>query len=435
MADHIILHLQSVRSFLSQLPASKRKPVIDAQKLHLMGLLSTSTLSVADGSRVLAELRLLDWGDDTADALAEEVARRTNMECQKSGAQVRSKLQNYEALPNYLNQGQWAMLTSDRVNSSVKMEALIGHAAMLQLRHPSESSLQVLAAVFLASTDGLDKASALPPGVKYQTLQHIKKMVRSWAAKTHYQAVISELPSDPASFKQMHPGVWADVFSQGAPVPCAFDESRLKAVQLSIPMRSSSKMMASTSDGAGADKGLSYLVGLLQRFASQSGQGVCPIQYMQAQPQALAEEAGQLLQPLRIQRASPVPRLLPPAPAPAPALAPTMAEEASSAEEEAPALAAPPVLPAAGGQKRKLSVEDTTALILGSLLERKKGGKASKREGATSASKNDMRGPASKGIKQGSDGSKEASSGKKNPAARAARRARASRSRARSGNG
>lgn len=246
--------------------------MLAAQRLHLESQLSTAELSIADGARVLQELRAVGFSPEDEAALCEAVARRTTMSVAVSSAQVRSRLQNYASLTSYMNKSHWDLLSSERISSNVKLQAIVGHFVALQLRNPSEVSLQTLTALYLAATDGLDKAAGLSASCKHQTLLHLKRCLRAASAKAHFEAIVAELPRDPSEFQAAYPTVWAAVFAEAPPVACPLNEARFRALQASIPMRSSSKLLgmpSSPSGTAAADKTMALMLNMMQRMLGQ----------------------------------------------------------------------------------------------------------------------------------------------------------------------
>jgi len=78
-------------------------------------------------------------------------------------------MQDFRAFPEYLTGEMWQALTTERTTAQARIDLLLGHAAKLQLRCPSEATFQRIGAVFLTCSEGHDRAFALTPHLRYNS--------------------------------------------------------------------------------------------------------------------------------------------------------------------------------------------------------------------------------------------------------------------------
>ena len=240
----IVAHCKAVGDFVKQITSTKAYPeVMKAQKVHLEQMLATTSLSMQDASDVSKAMQGIPWPEDSSylqDLLL--ITASKTLESGMCSSVVRCKLQNYTALAHYFTSQQWNLLSDSRSGSNHKLELFVQHALKLGLRNASEASLQTLTGLLLISSEGLSGAASLSPSTKYQTLQHIKKVVKkSWSLPS--SAWVLVLPDTPAEFKEKFKSLYDDAFPSDPPVACPFDLVHVAAVCSSIPMRSSSKLL------------------------------------------------------------------------------------------------------------------------------------------------------------------------------------------------
>ncbi len=238
----LVKHLEAVGAFAEQIKRTRAfEDVMKAQKVHFEQLLCSATLSVTDASNVAAALQKIEWPQGYLGELLQVVAKKTL----EGGATAvaRCKLQDYRSLVHYFTSKLWDILGDNRAGSHSKLEVILQHASALGLRNPTEGSVQTLTGLLLVASEGLAGASALTAASKYQTLQHIKKVMKKHVALP-CAAWVAELPREPATFKMSFPSLHEEVFSAAAPVPFPYDALQFEAVCQGIPMRSSSKLLA-----------------------------------------------------------------------------------------------------------------------------------------------------------------------------------------------
>lgn len=154
----------------------------------------------------------------------------------------RPKLQNFTTMQHFLPADVWAHLLSDKLSASSKMETLLTAMVGLALRHPNESTYQVMAGLYLATTEGLSGGMKVAAHLKYGVLQNIKRAWRAMA-KPLPPTFVADLPATPELFRQQFSDLYTEAFGKGDLVPCPLDSMHLSSLVASVPMRSRSKLL------------------------------------------------------------------------------------------------------------------------------------------------------------------------------------------------
>jgi hypothetical protein len=317
MADALASHCEAVRAFVEQLgDTSGARKILVAQKKHIEQRLEQIPLTVQDAGRILRSLEGIPWPDGAREALTSLIAERS-MSPQILPCAGRSKMQDFRAFTEYLTGEMWEALAKERTTAQARIDLLLGHAAKLQLRCPSEATFQRLAAVFLTCSEGHDRAFAMSPHLRYNSLQHLKSCFKA-LPKEPLQATILALPQDPAQFMSDNPGLAVKVFGGREPVPYPFKRIELDALARAIPMRSTSKMMtasASCSNSPTSSQGdvATQILAALQQMVSK-GMAAQPV--IRMLPRKLANAGKLSLQPSKAvgendSLNSPMPDLIP----------------------------------------------------------------------------------------------------------------------------
>lgn len=240
------MHCEAVAGFIKQLKGSSATAqVLAAQKLHIEGMLAQADLSVAQAGRIMSSLGEIPWDDVVLAELTQMIAQRTL--CAPSLPQLgRSRLQDYRSLVHYFSEAEWAQLSSERVLSHSKLELLLGRSISLALRNPTEATLQAIASLYLACAEGYQKAVNLNAQLKYNTLQHIKKVFKSMHKPPLAHAILV-LPASPSELAKSFPALWSEVFGKQPPTDARVSTIELEALGQTIPMRSTSRLMISGS--------------------------------------------------------------------------------------------------------------------------------------------------------------------------------------------
>ena len=290
MAEQIVQHLQAVKTFITQCGPAAGAKVLAAQREHLLLLLGESTLSVQDAANVVTHIRQIPFEEADVNKLISLVADKTCADALSSKIASRCKLQNFTSIMHFFTDEMWSTLMNENNASHHKVECILHHAVRLQLRNPSESTLQALTGIYLARTNGVAGAVALCPSLKYHTMQHIKKSFKNMTKSTPSHVVLV-LPSSTKDFTAKFGSLCDDVFGSSKIAACPLDLVQLEACVRSIPMRCSSKMMtgagsASSSCDAFPSNAqpmqvMSQLVRFMQMQQMPRGHAPIDIQFLQ----------------------------------------------------------------------------------------------------------------------------------------------------------
>ena len=357
------MHCEAVAGFVKQLKGSPATAqVLAAQKLHIEGMVAQADLSVAQAGRIMAALGEIPWGDGVLAELTQMIAQRTL--CAPSLPQLgRSRLQDYRSLVHYFSEPEWAQLSSERVLSHCKLELVLGRSISLALRNPTEATLQAIASLHLACAEGFQKACNLNAQLKYNTLQHVKKVFKSMHKPPLAHAIL-QLPASPSDLAKSYPALWSEVFEKQPPTDAKVSTIELEALGQTIPMRSTSRLMVSGS-APSAQQEHSQMMGFMSMLQRMMGDkevgGSIPIQFYPRRAKALPA----LAPALGASAGARVPEALPKEEAPE-------NEEEEQEEEAAEEEQEPVELPSA--KPGKLSVAESTRMIAERIKERKRGG-------------------------------------------------------------
>lgn len=283
MAD-LALHLDAVGTFVQQLKGTSAVPdVLSQQKVHFQQALESSSLSIVEAERVCAALRRIPWARGDLDELLGLVAKKSL----QGGPSVagKCKLQDFRMLMHYFSHEQWQLLTNDKAHNDSKLEVIVTQASLLGLRHPSETTVQAMTAFFMASAQGFQQATSVLPSVKYQTNQHVKKMIK----KSSGSPVCSWVPSldrEPSIFREKHPELYAHAFAKFPPAECPLDIVQLGSLAASIPARSTHKSISGQLQGSdGQSVGvMQCMMAAFQQMAQQQMSGAASSAHPQTLP-------------------------------------------------------------------------------------------------------------------------------------------------------
>lgn len=396
----LVAHLEALAALVVQVGGGGgvATGILRAQKVHLEQQLETMRLSIADASSLVSALDKISWPKDHRDQIVRLIAERTTTDgVTHSGG--RCKQQDFTNLGAYFTAQQWAVLSSEREQPGRKLEEIVHQSLLLQCRSPTEGTLQTMTSLFLASSEGMSKATTLLPRFKHESLRHVKKVFKSMSARAHHIEWIQQLPGEPSKLLADHPAVYAAAFTDAGPSVCPLDTVRLSNLTQSIPMRTTSKLMAASPVATGHDAVGSaggqqkHLMGaLLSAFQQLVGGGPqLDIHFLGSRAQPALPPSLQLTPPKAV-----------PSPMPLPLEAPAAVAEAGGeeAEEEKGQQQKQgqmncniEILPsgASQGKRRRsasqgMSVADSTALILQQMEARaatpqRKGGKSDKGSG------------------------------------------------------
>lgn len=375
------MHCEAVAGFIKQLKgAPATAQVLEAQKVHIEGMVAQADLSVEQAGRIMAALGEIPWSAGVLAELTQVVAQRT-LSAPSLPQLGRSRLQDYRSLVHYFSESEWAQLSSERVLSHCKLELVLGRSISLALRNPTEATFQALTSLHLACAEGYQKACNLNPQLKYNTLQHVKKVFRS-IHKPPLAHAILQLPASPSDLAKDYPALWSEVFGKQPPIDAKVSTIELEALGQTIPMRSTSRFMVASAPVVQHEQPqLMALMSMFQRMMAggREGESSIPIQVYPRRAKALP---------------APVPALDRSAAAVVPLPVPKdeaaedeegQKEEEAEEQEQEPQQArrvqlagtesvSPRRHRGAAARMGKLSVAESTRLIAERIMERKSGG-------------------------------------------------------------
>lgn len=156
---------------------------------------------------------------------------------------VRTPLQDWASLTHYVSAAMWESLLSPSVAQSQKLNTLLTHFVTLGLRWPSESSIKVLASLYILCAENHTQAFQMSPHMKYETFRAVKSSLR-WHIDKNAHPVLTcvKLPAETDAFRTDFKPLWDLAFgpdSSGWPVPSQVAFVDLHRVMVDMPMRSS----------------------------------------------------------------------------------------------------------------------------------------------------------------------------------------------------
>lgn len=238
----VLQHLEATKAFLDQvhgLPCAD--VVLQAQEKHVRELLAAQRIPMADASKVLQRIRAMPWSPQVCEELTLEVGKA----CSRVDTSVAGKivLQDYLEIFGYYTRSEWEKFRSDDYTSDEKLTVLTSRPLALGLKYASEGTTARLSALWLMVTDGPDRALALSPLNKHQTFLHVKKVLKNLCGGVP-TATYRKLPPL-AEFKD-HITLEA-IFDDVKPAPFPWPLSKLTALEQTIALRSSSKLLRAPS--------------------------------------------------------------------------------------------------------------------------------------------------------------------------------------------
>ena len=403
-ASQLLAHLGAVKKLLlSMSGAACFQSVVVSQCSCFEMALQSVDLTVDEGQLLVSQLKDMGWPDDVLQKLLGLVGEKLGKATTPVG---KTKLQSFEAITEYFTQTQWTFLLSPSTSKGHKLEGILGHATALGLTNGTEPCCQFFAAFYLTVTEGHDAALAMAGSSKHDVLKHMKKSIRM-AVRTPPSHCVTALDAKPSDFERQYPSVYKAAFPNGdKPAVCPLDMVRLQQLAASIPMRSTSKILApvvqpvqSQSDmaqfaalfrqmmggrtpGKGpGDIGITFLNGLGDGSAtwggSSSGSGGAGVLALQNGSSATgaAPGAGSCSATGAAPSAVPFPNLGTPtlatgAPLETTSLPPAAGGDALGASVASVAESSQPKTPNTSPSNPKVSVADATALVMASLANR-----------------------------------------------------------------
>ena len=150
--EDLLRHVEGVCALLRSMSgAACFKEASQAQrKLIVYRVGALASLSPADAGILAAAATNVPWDASDRELLLKSIAEKSAMVHAGAVTHERMKLQNYEAITNYVDNKTWDDMRNDPASAMSIMGTL---ACQLGLRHPTETTLQVLTALLLLHTD------------------------------------------------------------------------------------------------------------------------------------------------------------------------------------------------------------------------------------------------------------------------------------------
>ena len=265
-----------VRAVLGLLKAVHGTPsyarTLEVQSRSIGAAIDNSCFTVTEAAAVAEELK--GFPDAEKGLLTAKLTERVGAHQLHSKA-TRNALQDYCYLQHYCTEATWAVLQGDEA-THVKLDALLQAAIMVGMRCPSETSVQLIAAVHLITAEGKAKALQMSPAMKLELARNVKSRFRSTLARMQQSlplTYVARLPLATATFKDEYPEWWEVAFADSPPIPSPIAAEQLHQMMGSIPMQGSrgdsgktSSGSSSSSAGGSADQAMQVMMEFAKAF-------------------------------------------------------------------------------------------------------------------------------------------------------------------------
>jgi hypothetical protein len=211
--------------------------------------------------------------------------------------QVRRKLQDFTALPQFFSETSWSLLTSPTMPQVEKLELIITLATRLGMRCPSEHTLKIVCSFWIVMTHSPEEQMNLTRLHKQKMLQRVKDV---WGRFNRRGLVdppdwIERLPVSPAEVLQKHPNSYKNAFvGNEHPVPLPPEISlAVTAVDRSYSCRATSSLPvpapATPSDNV-TEKVLQFLMkqAMECHTSKPRSDDLVDLRFLQSRPRSLA---------------------------------------------------------------------------------------------------------------------------------------------------
>lgn len=141
----------------------------------------------------------IGFSEAAQDQIATTVAERTCVAAQGSAVAHRPCMQSYGAIVAYFTEEHWGAMMDPRSPARTAIDVITPHCVNLQLRNPTELTLQLLATSQLCIAESAERAASMPPAMKYTTPQHMKKALRARSRGMPLTAVSCQANPGPSS--------------------------------------------------------------------------------------------------------------------------------------------------------------------------------------------------------------------------------------------
>ena len=367
MAIELGVELNAVRALLKSMVGKPGETEArEAQADRMLGRIRKAKISVEESPTLFAIVSECGFSKEVSGRLMTAIAQRAGA----GEPSNRQKLQDYTALASYFKQEQWDSMKTGSAGDP--LHTIISHGAQLGLRYPSESTWQLMTAIYLLVQNTDAAANALAPSEKNMVLKHVKSKGRRMLQAGVVE--IPTLPDNPEVFRAAHADIYDMVFGSAHPVAHPFGVA-LRMYAPTIDMRCApcnqllgKQMgmvpMGQCSNQMGQNMAAQFAQMMMSQFMSQMTGGMMPMPMrmfggaqqkhckgLQGGPLSLHLEDGQVLQDDLRQGSS------------SHAIAGGGMKVLEDADEEAPVSHAVAAAHGAGKKQPRLSVTDASAQI------------------------------------------------------------------------
>jgi hypothetical protein len=234
---------QAVKTFLDHVRSSLNF-VNHARTQHLSLkslLLALSAIAAAANSTEICN-RIVECAFPTdleADLLFEARARAA------TSTQRRLLVQAYECFFAYLVQDRWNVLASTTESDHAKLNCILTLVVRLGLRNASERTFQVMTALWIMATRGVNALHSMDPHSLHESFKHVKIAFRQLVQNEDKPSVrCLHLPHDVDSFVSNYPTLAAGEFHEMMPILCPIPAQQLMQAANKVPMRKSCALLS-----------------------------------------------------------------------------------------------------------------------------------------------------------------------------------------------
>ena len=270
----LLKHIAAVTQYIDAMKKSSPAvygQAVAQQETALRTKISSMKLSLSDAAeavKALPEVLLV----------LTDIQKAVSCECSEGPKKLqRIALQDWSNFEHYCTDALWAKLLTKDVCQQAKIDSLVMHATRMGLQHPSESTYQLIAGMFLMTTSQ-EEALNMTAENRLQLLRTLKASFKkvSLAVEPHTPKVEApvKLPISVSEFQQNHPEWWTFAFPGGLPVPSKISLLDLNQMMATVPMRASrrdSARQSATSHQVGVASQQMSLPGFSLHAAEQFG--------------------------------------------------------------------------------------------------------------------------------------------------------------------
>ena len=206
----LLVELFGVQKLLDSVQKSASRDVIaQAQEARIIAIVRKTKLTSEECSEAIQMAEKI-WPNNTT--VIEHLCGAVGDATSKG----RPPLQNFAALAEYYTESQWKKMRS---SGSCILSVLLGQASRLGLKYPSETTWQIICALYLLCQGDEGAMCTMSPEEKNKILQFVKKQGRKLLVGT---VIMEDLPDHPDELKLRSPAVFLKVFPTEQPTPNPF---------------------------------------------------------------------------------------------------------------------------------------------------------------------------------------------------------------------